>query len=114
MMMNSRVFSISGRAGFGWLFAFGLAHTVLLAPVSSQTFTTDPGRFGAMTCQQLWYLEQKTLAEGRVCPSSERAKRAFRRADRCISSSEAILPNETQDYLTKLRNVARGKGCAGF
>ncbi len=113
-MMPTRVFSSSRRTASGWLFTIGLAHFVLLAPVSSQAFATDPGRFGAMTCQQLWYVEQKTLAEGRVCLKSTRAKRAFSRADRCISSSEAILPKKTQDYLTQLRNAARSKSCAGY
>lgn len=73
----------------------------------------DPGQFGAMTCQQLWYVEQEVLAAGRVCLSSERARRAFRRAERCISSDEDILPPDTRDYLGHLRSVARDKGCEG-
>lgn len=73
----------------------------------------DPGRFGAMTCQQLWYVEQEVLAAGRVCLASERARRAFRRAERCISDDEAILPPDTRDYLDHLRSVAVDKGCAG-
>ncbi|WP_434051582.1 MAG: hypothetical protein RDA78_20165 [Roseibium sp.] len=82
--------------------------------LTAQVFKTDPARFGAMTCQQLWYVEQQTLAEGRVCLTSERAKRAFSRAQRCISSSESVLTKETRAYLDQLRNVARSKGCAGF
>lgn len=82
--------------------------------LNAQVFKTNPARFGAMTCQQLWYVEQETLAEGRVCLTSERAKRAFRRAERCISSSETILPKTTRAYLDQLRSVARSKACAGY
>ena len=92
-----------------FLFATGLTH----GP-NAQVFKTDPARFGAMTCQQLWYVEQETLAEGRVCLTSERAKRAFRRAERCISSSESVLTKSTRSYLDQLRSVARSKGCAGY
>lgn len=74
----------------------------------------DPARFGAMTCQQLWYVEQQVLADGRVCLTTERARRAFRRSERCISSSEAILPGSSRDYLARLRKQARQKGCSGF
>jgi hypothetical protein len=80
----------------------------------AQSLLVNPGRFGAMTCQQLWYTEQEVLAEGRVCLATERARRAFRRADQCISDDEAILPEKTQDYLQTLRKAARGKGCSGF
>jgi hypothetical protein len=80
----------------------------------TQSFSTNPGTFGAKTCQQLWYVEQEVLAEGRVCLKTERARRAFRRAKRCISNSETILPRQTKDYLTKLRRTARDKGCQGF
>ena len=94
-----------------WVFLFVAA---LPHSVNAQVFKTDPARFGAMTCQQLWYVEQETLSEGRVCLTSERAKRAFRRAERCISSSESILPKATRAYLDQLRSGARSKGCAGF
>ncbi|WP_370201479.1 hypothetical protein [Roseibium sp.] len=79
----------------------------------AQSLSVDPGRFGAMTCQQLWYVEQEVLAAGRVCLASERARRAFRRAERCISDDEAILPQDTRDYLDHLRSVAADKGCSG-
>ncbi|WP_299481731.1 hypothetical protein [uncultured Roseibium sp.] len=92
----------------------GLIPLFVVSASIAQPLSTDPARFGAMTCQQLWFVEQKTLAEGRVCLKSERAKRAFRRFDRCISSSESILPVKTRSYLEQLRKVARGKGCAGF
>jgi len=82
--------------------------------VSAQTITVNPGRFGAMTCQQLWYTEQEVLAEGRVCLRTERARRAFRRAPRCISDDETILPEKVEDYLEQLRQSARDKGCDGF
>jgi hypothetical protein len=88
--------------------------TASTLPSNTQSFPTNPGRFGAMTCQQLWYVEQEVLAEGRVCLKTERARRAFRRAKRCISNSETILPGKTKDYLTKLRRTARDKGCQGF
>jgi len=78
---------------------------------AAQATTVNPSRFGAMTCQQLWYVEQETLAEGRVCLTTERARRAFRRAPRCISSDETILPPGTRDYLIALREVARQKQC---
>lgn len=94
-----------------WIFLLIAGMTKSL---NAQVFKTDPARFGAMTCQQLWYVEQETLAEGRVCLTSERAKRAFRRAERCISSSESILPKATRTYLDQLRNSARSMGCAGF
>ncbi|EAV42832.1 hypothetical protein SIAM614_15847 [Stappia aggregata IAM 12614] len=87
--------------------AAALAQSLFVNPA------VDPGRFGAMTCQQLWYVEQEVLAAGRVCLSSERARRAFRRAERCISSDEAILPPDTRDYLDHLRSVAKDKGCEG-
>lgn len=96
------------------IFCVGLLVAGLTQGLNAQVFKTDPARFGAMTCQQLWYVEQETLAEGRVCLTSERAKRAFRRAERCISSSESILPKATRTYLDQLRNSARSKGCAGF
>jgi hypothetical protein len=80
----------------------------------AQTLSVNPGRFGAMTCQQHWYVEQEVLAEGRVCLKSERARRAFRRAERCISSSENILPVRARDYLETLRQSARAKQCPGF
>lgn len=81
---------------------------------SAQSLTVNPGRFGAMTCQQLWYTEQEVLAEGRVCLKSERARRAFRRAPRCISDDETILPAKTEGYLEQLRKAARAKRCPGF
>ncbi|GAB4518540.1 MAG: hypothetical protein Tsb0019_18740 [Roseibium sp.] len=79
-----------------------------------QSLSVNPGRFGAMTCQQLWYVEQEVLAEGRVCLRTERARRAFRRAERCISDDETILPQKVLEYLATLRRAAREKGCAGF
>ncbi|WP_305988615.1 hypothetical protein [Roseibium sp. MMSF_3544] len=100
-------FVFLGLAGVGIAF---LPVTVSVA----QSLSTNPARFTAMTCQQLWYVEQQTLAEGRVCLQSERAKRAFSRADRCISSNEKILPAKAQNYLGQLRQVGRQKGCAGF
>lgn len=97
------------------MLALGLVLLPLLAATArAQMLTVDPGRFGAMTCQQLWYTEQEVLAEGRVCLKTERARRAFRRAPRCISDDETILPAKVEDYLAVLRRSARDKGCAGF
>ncbi len=92
----------------------GLAVCLGVVPLAAQSLSTNPGRFGAMTCHQLWYVEQQVLAEGRVCLRTDRARRAFRRAERCISDDEDILPEKARDYLETLRSVARGKGCAGF
>lgn len=92
-----------------------LAFLLSLADAAwAQNLTVNPGRFGAMTCQQLWYTEQEVLAEGRVCLKSERARRAFRRAPRCISDDETILPAKVEAYLEQLRAAARTKGCRGF
>lgn len=66
---------------------------------------------GVLTCQQLWYLEQQVLAEGRVCLKSARARNAFRSAPRCISGEERILPLETQTYLAHVREASRTKRC---
>ncbi|WP_299819923.1 hypothetical protein [uncultured Roseibium sp.] len=95
-----------------------LAAVLTAFPVVAQSFSTNPANFPGMTCQQLWYIEQQLLSEGRVCLQSERARRAFRRAfrraDRCISSDETILPKKALDYLLQLRSAARNKGCVGF
>lgn len=91
-----------------------LAAVLTAFPVVAQSFSTNPANFPGMTCQQLWYIEQQLLSEGRVCLQSERARRAFRRAERCISSDETILPKKSRDYLEQLRFAARNKGCAGF
>ena len=92
-----------------------LSMTLLVAvATAAQPMATNPARFGAMTCQQLWYLEQGVLAEGKVCLKSDRARRAFQRAGKCIASDEAILSSAERDYLSKLRDVGKGKGCPGF
>jgi len=98
-----------------WATVLGIFVAILSASAAaSQSLSVDPGRFGAMTCQQFWYVEQEVLAEGRVCLRTERARRAFRRAERCISDDETILPERAQHYLEVLRHAARDKGCAGF
>ena len=81
---------------------------------SAQSLSTNPANFRGMPCQQLWYVEQEVLAEGRVCLKTERARRAFSRAERCISGSESILPKKARDYLAELRSVARNKRCPEF
>lgn len=81
---------------------------------SAQSLSTNPANFRGMPCQQLWYVEQEVLAEGRVCLKTARARRAFSRAERCISADESILPRKARDYLGQLRQTARDKGCSGF
>jgi len=83
-------------------------------PALGQSLATEPATFGAMTCQQLWYVEQQVLAEGGVCLKTERARRAFRKAGRCVSPDEDILSVKARHYLKYLRDVAQGKGCSGF
>ncbi|MCV0429299.1 MAG: hypothetical protein K5905_27945 [Roseibium sp.] len=85
------------------------------APLAlAQSLSINPANFRGMPCQQLWYVEQEVLAEGRVCLKTVRAQRAFSRAERCISSSESILPEKARDYLGELRNVAKDKRCPEF
>lgn|GEM_PF-3530458 len=107
--------TVFGLVGLG-LVVVGAAvfEPAVVGAAQAQTLTVNPGRFGAMTCQQLWYTEQEVLAGGRVCLRTDRARRAFRRADPCISDDEAILPPKTQDYLLTLRKTAREKSCPGF
>lgn len=83
-------------------------------PAGAQMPAVDPARFGALTCQQFWYAEQETLADGRVCLRTERARRAFNRWQKCISDDEAILPKRARAYLQQLRTAARERGCRGF
>ncbi|PVB60917.1 hypothetical protein DCO57_14715 [Labrenzia sp. 011] len=92
----------------------GLTVVLTAFPALALSQSTNPANFPGMTCQQLWYIEQQVLAEGRVCLQSERARRAFRRAKRCISSDETILSAKARAYLQQLRSAARDKGCAGF
>jgi len=82
------------------------------SPEQALNLRRDPSTFGSMDCQQIWYLENKILADGRICLSSERARRAFRSAKRCISDEERILPKQVQDYIALLRTTAHRKGCA--
>lgn len=95
----------------------GLSLSLLLflcgfnSPEQAMNLRRDPLTFGSMDCQQIWYLENKILADGRICLTSERARRAFRLAKRCISEEERILPKQVKDYLALLRSTARGKGC---
>lgn len=96
---------VAALAGTAALFT-GASHAQGLSP--------NPSSFSSRTCQQLWYIEQKTLAEGRVCLKSQRARTAFKRYERCISNEEDILPMKTRDYLAEVRSAARQKGCGGF
>ncbi len=106
--------SFSARRSPVILAGAGVAILLAALPAAAQSLSANPSTFGAMTCQQLWYTEQEVLAEGRVCLRSERAKRAFRRAPRCISPDEDILPKKARDYLARLRMVGRDKNCREF
>lgn len=75
---------------------------------------TDAASFGALTCQQLWYLEQEQLADGRVCLKTNRARQAFRSSKPCLSDDERILPRADKERLKAIRSTARSKGCQGF
>ncbi|OJJ11556.1 hypothetical protein BKI51_07380 [Alphaproteobacteria bacterium AO1-B] len=80
--------------------------------VHSQEFTPNKSSLGSLTCQQLWYVEQEVLAEGRVCLKSRRAQNAFKRAKPCISDEERILPAKARDYLSAVRETATFKKCS--
>jgi hypothetical protein len=82
-----------------------------VSPEQARNMSRNPSTFGTMLCRQFWYLENKILATGRVCLKSDRARRAFSKADPCISDDEDILPGRVRDYLAKLRAAADVKGC---
>ncbi|WP_417671503.1 hypothetical protein [Roseibium sp.] len=82
-----------------------------LSPELVQAMRKDPARLQTMPCRGLWYLEQKVLAAGRICLRTERARRAFKSARRCISDDEAVLPAEAQDYLASVRRARLEKRC---
>ncbi len=83
-----------------------------LPVVHSQEFTPNKSSLGSLTCQQLWYVEQEVLAEGRVCLKSQRAQNAFKRAKPCVSYEERILPAKVRDYLSAVRETATLKKCS--
>lgn len=88
-----------------------LTLTAFISPEQARNMQRNPSTFGTMLCRQFWYLENKILAEGRVCLKSERARRAFKTAKPCISDDETILPRRVRDYLAELRKAAAKKGC---
>ena len=88
-----------------------LSLTGFVSPEQARNMQREPSTFGTMLCRQFWYLENKILAEGRVCLRSDRARRAFKSAKPCISDDERILPERVRDYLQKLRRAEAGKGC---
>ncbi|WP_346895168.1 hypothetical protein [uncultured Roseibium sp.] len=102
-------------AAFNKRIAVGLSAFLLLtafiSPEQARNMQRSPSTFGTMLCRQFWYLENKILAEGRVCLKSDRARRAFKRAKPCISDDERILPRRVRDYLAELRKAAAKKGC---
>jgi len=94
-------------------YRFALAALFLLPlGVHAQEFTPNESSLGSLTCQQLWYLEQEVLANGRVCLKSHRAQQAFKRAKPCISEEERILPANARAYLAAVRKAASHKKCA--
>ncbi|MBO6756204.1 MAG: hypothetical protein JJ902_07745 [Roseibium sp.] len=101
------------RAGIRRVRAAALAAllSAFAQPAAAQTLSRDPGTFPALTCQQIWYLVHEIRAEGRICPANRRAATAFRSVPRCISDDERILSSGVRDYLAKLRDVGRTKGC---
>ncbi len=88
-----------------------LALAGFVSPEQARNMQREPSTFGTMLCRQFWYLENKILAEGRVCLRSDRARRAFKSAKPCISDDERILPERVRDYLQKLRRAEADKGC---
>ncbi|WP_346909626.1 hypothetical protein [uncultured Roseibium sp.] len=102
-------------AAFNKRFAVGLSAFLLLtafiSPEQARNMQRNPSTFGTMLCRQFWYLENKILAEGRVCLKSDRARRAFKTAKPCISDDENVLPRRVRDYLAELRRAAAKKGC---
>ncbi len=93
-----------------------LSLLLVLTPAESLAQAGNPSlsSLGALTCQQLWYLEQEVLAENRVCLKDERAQRAFRNASPCISSNEGILSGKIKNYLAEVRKTGQAKNCPEF
>ncbi|MEP3429693.1 MAG: hypothetical protein ABJN98_13495 [Roseibium sp.] len=87
---------------------------VFWSPATAKEFSNNFSSLGVMTCQQLWYIEQEVLAEGRICPKSERARRTFSSKKKCISEDERILPDKVLEYLDAVRDVGKSKSCSGF
>lgn len=94
-------------------FSRNLLPCVLILDLFTNDFASaaEANRFGSMTCQQLWYMEQEVLAKGRVCLKSNRATRAFQREKKCISDDERILPPEKKERLHMIRTTAENKKC---
>jgi hypothetical protein len=90
----------------------GTARASALTPELVAAMRMPPERFTTLSCRRLWYLEHEVLAAGRVCPKSERARRTFVSAPKCISSMERILPSSVRRYLDSVRATARAKSCA--
>lgn len=87
---------------------------VLGSSAAARDLSNNFSSLGVMTCQQLWYIEQEVLAEGRICSNSERARRTFSSKKKCISGDERILPDKVLEYLDTVRDVGKSKSCSGF
>ena len=100
-------------AGVALIILGGMPQNIVLAQSAEvyRAMKTPVVALPSKSCRQLWYIEHRLLAAGRICPSSERAERAFRSAKSCISSDERVLPGKARDYLGKIRQVRRDKAC---
>ncbi|MEP0236294.1 hypothetical protein [Roseibium sp.] len=87
------------------------AETRGLTPALVEAMKVPQQNLGSLSCRRLWYLEHKVLAAGRICPSTDRARRAFGKALPCISDEERILPERAGDYLAEVRRAQRAKSC---
>jgi len=87
------------------------AETRGLTPALVEAMTVPQQNLASLSCRRLWYLEHKVLAAGRICLSTDRARRAFGKALPCISDEERILPQRVKDYLAEVRRAERAKSC---
>ncbi|WP_153768637.1 hypothetical protein [Labrenzia sp. CE80] len=87
------------------------AETRGLTPALVEAMKVPQQTLASLSCRRLWYLEHKVLAAGRVCLSTDRARRAFGKAQPCISDEERILPERARDYLAEVRRAERAKSC---
>ncbi|WP_289034172.1 hypothetical protein [uncultured Roseibium sp.] len=87
------------------------AQTRGLTPALVEAMKVPQQNLSSLSCRRLWYLEHKVLAAGRVCLSTDRARRAFGKALPCIFDEERILPERVRYYLAEVRRAQRAKSC---
>lgn len=111
--LRASVLSLALGLGFCLMGAVSatLAETRGLTPALVEAMKVPPQNLASLSCRRLWYLEHKVLAAGRVCLSTDRARRAFGKALPCISDEERILPERVRDYLLEIRRAQRIKSC---